>query len=86
MDAIIRIITSLKNWVVLIYGVETDGDETKKTPYTKQEGGFLGILMGTLGALMLGNIFTEKAVLRAGRCIVIWVIWINIFSSTPYFE
>ena len=69
MDAIIRIIKSLKNWVVLIYGV-----------------GFLGILMGTLGALMLGNIFTEKAVLRAGRCIVIWVIWINIFSSTPYFE
>ena len=58
MDAIIRIIKSLKNWVVLIYGVETDGDETKKTPHTKQEGGFLGILMGTLGALMLGNIFT----------------------------
>ena len=31
-----------------------------KTKIKKQEGGFLGILLGTLGASMLGNMLTGK--------------------------
>ena len=32
----------------------------------EQNGGFLGMLLGTLGAGLLGNLLTGKAVLRAG--------------------
>ena len=31
----------------------------------KQKGGFLGILLGTLGASLLGNMLTGKGLLRA---------------------
>ena len=63
MDDIIRILKSLENSVVLIGGVS----ETVKCQIKKQEGGFLGMLLGTLGASMLGNMLTEKGPVRAGR-------------------
>ena len=51
MDNIIRIIKSPENTVVLIYGVtETVENDTKK-----QKGRFIRMLLGTLGASMLGN-------------------------------
>ena len=31
-----------------------------------QKGGFLGMLLGTLGATLLGNMLTGKGMLRAG--------------------
>ena len=57
---IIRIIKSLEN-----SGVLTDGvSETKKQEIKRQEVGFLGMLLGTLGVSMLGNMLTGKG-LRA---------------------
>ena len=51
------------------------------------------MLLGTLIASMLENIFTGngamragEGVIRAGRGIIIWIIWIKIFSSTPSFN
>ena len=32
----------------------------------KQRGEFLGVLLGTLGASLLGNMLTGKGILRAG--------------------
>ena len=32
----------------------------------KQKGGFLSMLLGTLGASLLGNLLTGKGILRAG--------------------
>ena len=56
MDDIIRIIQSLENLSVLIDGIiETVNHEIKR-----RKGGFLGMLLGTLGASMLGNMLTEK--------------------------
>ena len=37
-----------------------------KNETKEKKGGFLGVLLGTLGAIFLGNILTEKGVLRAG--------------------
>ena len=56
MDDIIRIIQSLENLSVLIDGIiETVNHEIKR-----RKGRFLGMLLGTLGASMLGNMLTEK--------------------------
>ena len=33
---------------------------------TEQKGGFLGMLLGTLGASLLGNMLTEKGIVRVG--------------------
>ena len=61
MDDIIRIIKSLENSCVLLDGV----GETVKHEVKKQEGGFFGMLLGTLGASVLGNMLTRKRVMRA---------------------
>ena len=36
----------------------------------EQRGGFLNMLLGTLGASLLGNILTGKGIYRAGKLIV----------------
>ena len=41
--------------------------ETVKHEITKQESGFLGLLLETLNALMLGNMLTGNGFMRAGR-------------------
>ena len=67
MDDIIRIIKSLENSGVLIYGVSaTVTHEIRK----QAGGGFLCMLLGTLGASMLENMLTEKVVLTAGNSVV----------------
>ena len=52
-------------WVLkgLIDGV----NETVKHERKKQEGGFLGMLLGTLGASIFGNMLTGKGAMRVGR-------------------
>ena len=52
VDDIIKIINSLEKSGVLIDGVS----EEVKHEIKKQKGGFLGILLGTLGASMVGNV------------------------------
>ena len=59
MNDIIKIVQALENSNILLKGVT-------KTIKNKQKRGFLGMLLGTLGASLLGNILTEKGMLRAG--------------------
>ena len=62
MNDIIRILQALEDSNVLLKGVtETVKNETKE-----QKQGFLTMLLGTLGASLLGNLLTGKGVLRAG--------------------
>ena len=47
---------------VLLRGIT---NTNKKKQKQKKTGGFLGMLLGTLGASLLGNMLTVKGVLRA---------------------
>ena len=62
MEDIMKIAKSLEDSCVLIKGItETIVNETKE-----QKGGFLGMLLGTLDAGLLGNMLADKGVNRAG--------------------
>ena len=67
MNDIMKIIKALENSGILLKGVsKTIKNETKK-----QRGGFLSMLLGTLGASLLGNLLTGgKGIMRAGDGIV----------------
>ena len=65
MDDIFKIVKSLEDSGVLLKGVrETIQHETKE-----QRGGFLSMLLGTLGASLLGDIsgLSGKGVIRGGK-------------------
>ena len=63
MNDIIKIIEALENSGILLKGVtKTIENETKE-----QRGGFLSMLLRTLGASLLGNLLTGgKGIMRAG--------------------
>ena len=67
MNDIIKIIEVLENSGILLKGVsKAIENETKE-----QRGGFLSMLLGTLGASLLGNLLTGgKGMIRAGEAIV----------------
>ena len=66
MNDIIKIIEALENSDILLKGVsKTIENETKE-----QRGGFLSMLLGTLGASLLGNLLSGKGMIRAGEGIV----------------
>ena len=67
MNDIMKIIEALENSGILLKGVtKTIENETKG-----QKGGFLSMLLGTLGASLLGNLLTGgKGIMRAGDGIV----------------
>ena len=44
--------------------------ETVQNEIKKQKGGFLSMLLGTLGASLLGNILAGKGINRAGEGVV----------------
>ena len=62
MKDIMKIIEALENTGILLKGVsKTNENETKE-----QRGGFLSMLLGTLGASLLGNLLTGgKGIMRA---------------------
>ena len=62
MNGIIKIIQALENSNILIKGVT----KTIKNKTKEQKGGFLSMLLGTLGAGLLANLLTGKGILRAG--------------------
>ena len=64
MKDIMKIIKALENSGILLKGVsKTIENETKE-----QRGGFLSMLLGILGASLLGNLFTGgKGIMRAGE-------------------
>ena len=58
-----RIVQALEDSNILLKVItKTIKNETKE-----QKGGFLGMLLGTLGASLLGNMLTGKGLLRAGN-------------------
>ena len=64
MNDIIKIVKSLEDSGVILKGVS----ETIKHEPKEQKGGFLNMLLGTLGASLLGNLLTGgKGVIRAGE-------------------
>ena len=56
MNDIMKIVKSLKESGLLIKGIS----EGIRNGVTEQKGGFLGMLLGTLGASLLGNLLTGK--------------------------
>ena len=63
MNDIMKIIEVLENSSILLKGVtKTIENETKE-----QRAGFLSMLLGTLGASLLGSLLTGKGMLRAGE-------------------
>ena len=62
MNDIIKVAQSLKDSHTLFKGVtKTINNETKE-----HKGGFAGMLLGTFGASLLGNMLIGKGMLRAG--------------------
>ena len=61
MNDIMKIIKSLEEYGFLIKS------EAIKNEAKEQKGGFLGILICTLGASLLGNLLTGKGKIRAGK-------------------
>ena len=63
MEDILKIVKSLEDLGLLLKGVsETTTNEAKE-----QKGGFLSMLLGTLGASLLGNMLADKRFVRAGE-------------------
>ena len=60
---IIKIVKSLEYSGLLIKGVT----ETVRNEIKEQKRGFLSMLLGTLGASLLGNLLTRRVVYRAGK-------------------
>ena len=66
MNDIMKTIEALENSGILLKGVtKTIENKTKE-----QRGGFLSMLIGTLGASLSGNLLTGKGIMRAGDGIV----------------
>ena len=63
MNDIIKIIKSLKEFGLLIQGV----NETMKNEAKEQKGRFLSMLLDALGASLLGNLLTGKSTIRPGE-------------------
>ena len=66
MEDIIKIVKSLERSSLLLKGIS----ETVQNEAQEQKGGFLSMLLGTLGASLLENILTVKGINRAGEGIV----------------
>ena len=62
MNDIMKIIYALEDSDILLKEVT----KTIKNETEEQKGGILSMLLGTLGASLLGNLLTGKEVLRAG--------------------
>ena len=63
MNDIMRIVQSLEESGLLIKGVS----EAIENEAKGQKGGFLSMLLDTLGARLLGNLLISKSTIRAGE-------------------
>ena len=63
MKDILKIVKSLEDSGLLLDGVS----ETSKIEAKEQKRGFLSMLLGTLGASLLGKMLAGKGVIRAGE-------------------
>ena len=72
MNDILKIVKSLEDSRILLKGVS----ETIKNEPKEHKGGYLSMLLGTLGANLLGNMLAGKGIIRAGE-------GIKNFDSSP---
>ena len=63
MKDILKTVKSLEDSGLLLKGVS----KTIQNEAKEQKGGFLSMLLGTLGASLLGNLLTGKGIYRAGK-------------------
>ena len=63
MNDILKIVKTLENSGLLLKGVS----ETIQHEVKEKRGGFLNMLLGTLGASLLDDIFSGKGIIRAGE-------------------
>ena len=61
MQDLLKIVKSLKGSDLLLVGIT----ETIKNEVKEQKGGFFNMLLGTLGASILGNMLAGRGVIRA---------------------
>ena len=66
MEDLIKIVKYLKDSGLLLKGVT----ESVQNEVKEQNGGFLSMLLGTLGASLLGNFLARKGIHRAGEGVV----------------
>ena len=63
IEDIIKIVKSLEDSGLLLKWVT----ETVQNEVKEQNGGFLSVLLGTLGASLFGNLLTGKGIYRPGK-------------------
>ena len=63
IEDIIKIVKFLEDSGLLLKGVT----ETVQNEVKEQKGGFLSMLLSTLGTSLLGNLLTGKGISRAGK-------------------
>ena len=63
MEDLIKVVKSLEDSGLLLNGVT----ESVQNEVKEQRGGFLSMLLGTLGASLLGNLLTGKGVNKKGK-------------------
>ena len=63
MEDLIKIVKYLEDSGLLLKGIT----ETVQNEVKEQKGGFLSMLLGTLDASLLGNLWTGKWIHRAGK-------------------
>ena len=61
IEDILKIVKSLENSAILLEGVS----ETIENEAKEQNGGFLSMLLGTLGVSLLGDMLLGKGIVRA---------------------
>ena len=66
MDDIIKIVKSLEESCLLIKPVS----ETTKKEAKEQKGGFIGVLLDTLGASLLRNALAGKGIVRGSEGVI----------------
>ena len=63
LNDLIKIVAALEEHDILLKGTA----KTIKNATKEQKGGFLSMLLGTLGASLLGNLLTGKGLYRTGQ-------------------
>ena len=63
MDDLIKIVKSLEDSDLLLKGIT----ESVQNKIKEQKRGFLSMLLGTLGASLLGNLLTGKGIYKKGK-------------------
>ena len=82
MNDIMKIVKLLEESDLLKKGVS----RTSKNKAKEQKGGFLSMLLGTLGASLLGNLLAGKGAIAASQGRGTMLEWVRIYNATSSFH